>query len=126
MDLVGKGCTSLTERQPPAMNNPDRGVCGWLSVRRCCSDCVSNRESIVPVVLTAAKFPQHVPTFVISLIMEVDMRDRGGYKSYYDNELKQPKANDTLSVRLVEVKKPKGSGESQSNTTQSLVVSGSD
>ena len=53
------------------------------------------------MVLAAEKLPQHVPKYAISLIREVVMRDRGGYKSYYEKELEQQKASDKLSVRLV-------------------------
>ena len=52
-----------------------------------------------------------IPQYPITLIREVDMRARGGYKSYYEKEQEKQKANDNLSVRLVEAKKVKGSGE---------------
>ena len=105
--------SSLQSRRPPAMNNPDRGVAGWLSVRRCCSDSFFTRESIVPVRLAGEKLPQHVEKHVFSLLREVDMRGRGGYKGFYEKELEQQKASDKLSVRLVEVKKAKAGGNAK-------------
>ena len=69
---------SLKERPPPAMNNPDSAVYGWLPVRRCYSDCVFTKEYIAPVVVAAEILPPLIPQYPGTLVRESDMRARGG------------------------------------------------